>query len=620
MKNKASLVSVIFVMTLTCILSVSCVNHIQDDITSSQPENIPIRISSKILCIKTRMTDNKFEKDDAVGLYVLVQPATLEEERYVDNMRFSCTSSEFVPDKEIYYPQGANKCDFISYYPYQVTGIPVGTSSIQLSTLTDQSSAANYYTSDFMTSVVTDIVPRKSAIKLNYAHKLCQLNIIIKPVGGEDLTKLKDSDPKVYIKDVYTQASYNFKTDELSELSNPQDITPNGEWSISEDLLIGKRAILIPQNIATEHYILALRVDGKSYSCTLPDNFELESNKSCDLTILYDSKSEINGIEANIGDWEEGSKGETTPKEEEEGNAIFVSDLNFEHTSVYNIKYQGITVAEICKEYLLADNINKQAIVIYPTATNGKSDWSNGTVLQLLDEKENIHGGKVSWDAITHLLTYTSGTSAPITTFYIDSDKSIVFTQPENPLFITINKDQLIDIRGKESIVYPIVKIGTQYWTREDMRATMYNDGKTIPLKTDTKETTAGYFKHYSYSFYNTAAMLTGKLDPEGWAVANSEAWAKLKNYIKGDASVIKGSALWTTSEYATNNLTGFNATATGIVNPIYDYYKEYTGYWNMENLNTIAEYCIVLKYNTNEIHDAKHTEKTAYLIRCVRK
>ena len=95
------------------------------------------------------MNDNKFDNDNAIGLYVLAQPENLSGSRHIDNMRLVYSSDVFTPEEEIYYPKGEGKCDFISYYPYQEEGIIQGSSNINVNVSTDQSSTTEYSNSDF---------------------------------------------------------------------------------------------------------------------------------------------------------------------------------------------------------------------------------------------------------------------------------------------------------------------------------------------------------------------------------------------------------------------------------------------------------------------------------------
>lgn len=601
----------------------SCINNIGEDekATSITTSDIPIKISAKTLHTQIYQKDC----DEAIGLYVLISPAALNEERYVENKRFNCTTSGFAPDEEIYYPIEKNKYDFISYYPYQKTGIASEGHSIHVTVNADQSSTANYNSSDFMTAQVNNISSNKKSVDLPYTHHLCQLSIIIKPTDGCDMDALRKSNPVVSINNVFTQAAYSFETKEISSLSESLDLSPNGSWIINNGTLIGKKAILIPQMIAANTEIITLNVDSKSYSCQLTENYDLRSGTACELTLLYDAQLGVNSIIPSINEWKEGNKGEVTAEEIEEKESISANDFDFKQSNVFSIISHRTVVAEVCKEYLSNKEIQAEAIVIYPVK-DGKSDWKNGRILQILDENNYFYGGKVAWNGNT--LEYTSGTMTGFSDFYITPDLSITFTRPTEPLSLSIRKKIIADSRGNEAIAYPIVKIGTQYWMREDLRTTIYNDGKKITLKTPAtySKSTAGYFKEKTSFFYNKAAVVTGKLTPNGWKIADEEAWQLLKSYTGGDASLLKGTELWHKSEFIPSNKAGFNALPVGIFAKVtdvnsstYSFANKFVAYWNMGgSQKTLAASGILLRYDSNEIKGAAYSDYCGYSIRCV--
>jgi uncharacterized protein (TIGR02145 family) len=104
------------------------------------------------------------------------------------------------------------------------------------------------------------------------------------------------------------------------------------------------------------------------------------------------------------------------------------------------------------------------------------------------------------------------------------------------------NNSTVTDIEGN---VYHTVKIGTQVWMLENLKATHYNDGTAIPLVIDSmawgKLTTPGYcwynndaakYKNMYGALYNWYTVNTGKLAPTGWHVATDAEWATLQNYL----------------------------------------------------------------------------------------
>lgn len=608
----------------------SCVNNIQPLEESTPPPasgNIPITISGRILQVQThtRITDNKFDDNDAIGLYVLAQPENLSGLRHIENIRLIYSSDIFISEEEIYYPKGEGKCDFISYYPYQEEGIIQGSNNIKINISTDQGSTTEYSNSDFMVAKAMEITPSMKAVNLKYNHKLCQLNIILQVNEEENINELQQN-ASINISNLNTKATYNMDTEVFSAFNTPLNITPNGQWEIDEEShqLIGKKVILIPQPI-TPDCELTLRVNNKIYCASMPTDLILESETGCELLLRYDSRVGIGGITTSISDWKPGSSSNTDFEEKVDNSSIIVSDLNFEKTGIYNLTTSSdIVIGEICKEYLLGDNIDAQAIVLYPTNNQNK-----GTVLQILGETQNIHGGNINWDKTNNSFTYIAGNNAPIEQIYVDKDGNITLEKSENIQPIQAKAKMLTDTRGADTNIYPIVKIGTQYWMQENLKTTKYNDATTIANNTtNLTKTTAGYYLNNSNYFYNQTAVITDKIAPQGWKLPDNTEWEKLKNYIRNTAAVLKA-GIWTIEQGISqaNNKTGFNGKPIGIYSKntlkdesAYNYSGKYVGYWTLqENQTTPNETTLSLSYKQSETGGLKNSDYCAYSIRCLK-
>lgn len=609
------------------LFTISCVNEISEDPVDI-PGEIPIRLSTQILCNHTRAINNEFQEKDAIGLYVLTQLSTINQKRYIDNMRFTCSQATgFEPEETIYYPKGDGKCDFISYYPFQETGINQDQSIMQVQIHTDQSSVSKHSLSDFMIATNSDITPSQNMVSMEYKHKLCKLKITIKPAPGEDIDELLNDNPSLSLNGFHSDASYDFLTDRFEPSGQTISVTPHGEWKIENNALTGKEVILIPEEIESDNHYINIDINGKSYSCPFPDNFQLASEKNCSIAIIYKSSEgiQINNFDHSITDWTEGDSGETTAQET--SGVIHLSALKFSKSNVYKAINEGTQVAEICKEYLLADNIDAQAIVVYPVL-NGATDLNNGTVICLLDEPASIHGGKVSWNKVNNALDYTPGEQNIINDFYITEDKSISISKPENPLLIRLQEDVLTDIRSTETKSYPIVKIGTQYWIGRSLEATRYTDGSSINEIKDYQMNLPGYFTYNNKYFYTYPAIETGYLSTIGWKIPNQKEWDSLKDYLKNRASNLK-SGSWKLIEKGDNydalNKSYFNGIPEGyFIN--YEKTKGYAmkdagvGYWVSQNKSDPETKGGVYLLNTNDEIREGTTADRAISVRCIRK
>ena len=207
------------------------------------------------------------------------------------------------------------------------------------------------------------------------------------------------------------------------------------------------------------------------------------------------------------------------------------------------------------------------------------------------------------------------------------------------------NKEQEEDFSGpsgtftdaRDGKVYKWVKIETQIWMAENLRATVYNDGTPIPNITngDTwyQLPTPAYCWYdnleasnmFPYgTLYNWHAVYTGKLAPVGWHVPTLEEWETLIYFLGGpDVAGGKlkeaGTEHWDSPNTGASNITGFTAVPGG--RRIRDYSSMGTNAW-------FWTYTKVYQENANVIvlsHDSENTlvsYEIQYLggsVRCVR-
>ncbi len=619
MNNFNKLFGVLFCVLITLCFT-NCINGIPDE-DASLADRIPISISSPITCYTiplTRMSGDAFDLKDTIGLYVLEQPGTLLQKRYLENIPFICSSEGFAPESPVYYPYGDGKCDFYSYYPYRKEGIPAGENSMPLQVQANQSLASDYFSSDFLVAKVEGISPAKAKVDLPHAHKMCKLEIAIELKGGEDISGLLTKDPQVTLLDVYTHGVYDFVEDTIVSPSMPQTISLYGEWKVKEKKLIGKSAVLIPQTVTAGTKLLRMQVGDRSFWGILPSKFKLESGKICSLTLGYDPKIGIDDLNPTIIDWEdEGDSINIDTEEEINEGWVQIAENDFKETAVLDVLCQGEVVAMVCKEYLYSKGIiNAQAIVVYPVNASGV-DLKQGRVLRLLGNAENQHGGLVSWNTEGSSFTYSPGTSLPYTGFYMTKNKSVAVEKPANVLPATIRKRLLNDVRGGKQVNYPIVKIGTQYWMQANLHVAKYTDGSDIPLL-GVEGTTHGYRVVGNEYYYNQSAAENKKLSPDRWRVSSQTDWEVLLDYLGNSVTSIKNGSLWG-SGY--DNLTGFNCDLIGLFSvntsgdgSLYDYEETYTGYWQ------ISETCNIILISAQQAEPKIRDSSPFYglSVRCV--
>lgn len=610
----------------------SCVNEIDSETSpDAVPGTIPINFTTKVSKADTRVTNTAFEKGDKVGLYAMLPSTPITEKRYIDNLQLEYgEKNAFIPEKTVFYPAGDATLNFISYYPYQSTGIKTGQSTIPVSVQTDQSNAKNLSLSDFMIASKNDVASSEDAVVLNYKHKLTKIKITITAGKGEDITEIYNANPQIIAVGFKTKAEYDTKTDSFINLSEEADITPNGKWNIVNKVLTGKEFIIIPQDTDADIQSFVMEWNGKIYTCPMPElNMAGSTQCQIDIEAMQTTSHTLAGISGTVEDWLPGDNEETNNK----GGitAIHLAALTFSKSNIYRIYHDGKPMAEICKEYLKSDKITSRAIIVYPAKEDETGDLSKGIVLKLQDDERAISGGTISWDTDNNSFTYTEGNLQSVDKFHLNEKGEILLEGTDNPISIDIASYTIRDIRKGDTYEYPIVKIGTQYWMREDLCATAYRDGTTLSKQTQLGEG-AGYFRPQNTEtyFYNGETILGGNLAPAGWRIPDSDDWQALKEYTKDDASILKAGEWEVLKEDDTlapgSNLTNFSAYPVGMWGSGKNIsQKQLVCYWTLnETENSIPEQSISFtgssaNFFSAATHVKNETYYKAFSIRCIK-
>lgn len=591
-----------------CILLCNaCVNEIESDISAG---TVPIKFTSKVSKNNTRVTDTAFEEGDKVGLYATLSSTSITSKRYIDNLWLECGDNRnFIPEKIVFYPSGDATLDFISYYPYQPTGIPSGKSIITVSVHTDQSNIKNLSSSDFLIATEKGVESSDEAVVLRYKHKLTKIKITITPGPGEDIAQIHTANPRIIATGFNTKAEYDTETDTFSNLSDEADIIPSGKWNIVDGTLTGKEFIIIPQDTDTDTRFV-MEWNGKVYTCLIPE-LSLKGSTQCkiDINAMQTTSQTFTGIVGEVEDW---ITGETESTDNKGGIAsVHLAALTFTKSNIYRIYHNGKPLAEVCKEYLKSDKINSRAIVVYPVKEDEESDLSKGVVLQLHDDKRAIAGGIINWDTDENTFNYEEGSAQSIGKFHLNTSGEILLEEPESPANIDITCHTLRDIRRGSIQEYPLVKIGTQYWMRKDLCATTNNTGSALDKLTELGKG-PGYFKPKDYEiyFYNGEAVISEDLTPSGWKIPNADDWNTLKDYIGNDASSLKAGE-WQASDTKNpvvcdvSNLTGFTVYPLGMWGSGKHLSKyQLAGYWTLNDDNTIPSKTVFLTGSSNTLNE----------------
>lgn len=321
------------------------------------------------------------------------------------------------------------------------------------------------------------------------------------------------------------------------------------------------------------------------------------------------------------------------------GNLVYEIELpaDFSTGDVRKVLCNGRQVAEICNEYIRSGEYDERMIVAYPMV-GGKADLTRGFL-------PASGGASLAWDTAANTCTVTAaGSDAPLQKFYLTSDGFTAEPPADStPLATTSEADLLVDVRGAETQTYKTVKIGTQYWMAENLRAERYADGSTITVGTWTSSVSTGCcvylfelpgdYKATYGALYNGYALLEqAGLAPAGWMIPDNDAWIKMYTYIGGKKNAVKLKSTETWNTRPGTNITGFNAYAglsfggNDFVDSTLD-----TWYWSNNPTTDFGRkaffYVRMTDTSDNIVHtttsdwaNSIHTVEYGHYVRCIKK
>lgn len=201
-----------------------------------------------------------------------------------------------------------------------------------------------------------------------------------------------------------------------------------------------------------------------------------------------------------------------------------------------------------------------------------------------------------------------------------------------------LNCEPVFDVEGN---YYPVIKIGNQAWTGENLRTTKFQNEEPITFVDDatvwvnlsidvlwTNPLDDQYLGSYSGKLYNHNAVADPRnICPEGWHVPTDNDWDILINFL-GGASVAGGKMKnqlegdWTAPNTDATNISEFNALPYGMRNSddgIFYYFNEKAFYWSVTQDNPSNSWYRSLQYDDGQV--IRNTEKnnTGMNVRCIK-
>jgi uncharacterized protein (TIGR02145 family) len=200
------------------------------------------------------------------------------------------------------------------------------------------------------------------------------------------------------------------------------------------------------------------------------------------------------------------------------------------------------------------------------------------------------------------------------------------------------------DIDGN---TYNTVQIGTQCWTKENLKVTKYNDGTAIPLDTSggptgdgvgqiwsdrttgartVNENKASNLATYGYLYNWYAAADNKGLCPSGWHVPSDGEWTTLTTYLGGENVAggkmkTTGTTDWNSLNTGATNESGFSAIPGGnrYSNGRFYNYRADVYFWSSTESGSNLGWTRGLSFNFNSI--GRYTSYKVYgaSVRCLK-
>jgi uncharacterized protein (TIGR02145 family) len=209
-------------------------------------------------------------------------------------------------------------------------------------------------------------------------------------------------------------------------------------------------------------------------------------------------------------------------------------------------------------------------------------------------------------------------------------------------LMIGCKKDKTIDLPTITDIdgnVYHTVNIGSQVWLMENLKVTLYRNGKPIANVNDTTAwidlNTSAYCDYLDNNInsstygklYNWYAVNdTSNICPEGWHIPSNAEWEILSTYLGGNqiaGGLLKegGTYHWESPNIGATNTSGFTGLPGGFRSNdgLFGYIQEYGYWWTSDQLDISSSWCWGLTFEDPFLYKNAFTKTYGLSIRCIK-
>ncbi|MFN5576954.1 MAG: fibrobacter succinogenes major paralogous domain-containing protein, partial [Bacteroidota bacterium] len=195
--------------------------------------------------------------------------------------------------------------------------------------------------------------------------------------------------------------------------------------------------------------------------------------------------------------------------------------------------------------------------------------------------------------------------------------------------------NRLKDIDGN---IYNTVAIGSQCWTKENLKVTKYNDGTSIPLLTSGEWTIGASFiydnqasngtnaTNYGFLYNWHAVKDTRGLCPTGWHIPTDAEWTTLTDYlgglsVAGGKMKSTGTTYWNSTNTGATNESGFSALPGGSRDRGggFSGINSYAFFWSANEDDSSLARDRSLSYNNGSVYPYHNYKAAGASIRCLK-
>jgi uncharacterized protein (TIGR02145 family) len=192
---------------------------------------------------------------------------------------------------------------------------------------------------------------------------------------------------------------------------------------------------------------------------------------------------------------------------------------------------------------------------------------------------------------------------------------------------------------------YSTIEIGSQCWTRQNLKSTHYSNGNSADSYTHDTTSIIGRYYTWTSAMHNSSSSSSNPsgvqgICPTGWHLPSNSEWSTLFNYLKGQsnywsnnnstyiAKALAYTSYWTPSTVSytpgsstsTNNASGFSAIAAGSsINGDRANYGTKACFWSSTQSSSTNAYACTINYNSPTVSTSAQTKTTALPVRCVK-